>query len=129
MHTLQFKLNTTASDRKGLEKRFRMMNQCHNVLVKHAINILHGLDRNPEYRMRKDQYCTLLRKEKLSKAKQAEKRALSKQMKQIRNEMGCSEYGLQDYIKPWGKRNGGCLQSQPIQVEASRVWHGVERVL
>ena len=129
MHTLQLKLNTTASDRKELEKRFRMMNKCHNVLVKHAINMLHGLERNPEYRTLKERYCTLLRKEKLSKAENAEKRALSKQMTQVRNEMGCSEYGLINYIKPWGKRNGRCLQSQPIQIEASRVWHGVERVL
>ena len=69
------------------------------------------------------------KKEKLSEQETVRKEDLSRQMMEYRLSIGLGEHELQDYIKPWVKRNGQCLQSQPVQKEASRVWSGVKKVL
>ena len=129
MHTLRLKLITTESDRAELEKRFAAMCKCHNVLVKRAVKLLNRLDHDKEYQKMKTEYVRLLKKEKLSEQETVRKEELSGQMMEFRLSIGLGEHELQDYIKPWVKRNGQCLQSQPVQKEASRVWSGVKKVL
>jgi len=129
MHTIRFKLETTAYDRRIMEKRFRALFHIHNVIVKHAKKLLRKLAANAEYQDLKKQYSALIKKAELSTSEEELKKQLSSAMKEIRNRLGLSEQGFQAYLKLCGKRFKKCLSSQQVQKEASRVWAGAWRVL
>ena len=49
MFVLKLLLKTTEYDEDVLNKRFNLMNKCHNVLVKHSTKQLNLLRRNKKY--------------------------------------------------------------------------------
>lgn len=133
MHTLRLALRTTEYDEKILEKRFHALSHIHNVLVKHARDLMEILDKNAEYQALRKEYiglpATEKDDEKETPAVRKRKKELSSQMSAIRTGTGLSEYDLQSYIKVSGKQFTKCLSSQQIQKEATHVWKGVEKVL
>lgn len=129
MHTVQLPLKTTAYDCQVMEKRFHAVSHVHNVLVKHAKKCLVSLNHDSEYLSAKSEYCSLLKKNKLSADEKVLKRQLSVVMNTQIRQHGLSEYGFQSYIKVCAKQFRKCLSSQQVQKEATRVWKGVEKVL
>lgn len=129
MHTLRFKLKTTAYDEQIIEKRFHALSHVHNVMVKHAKKLLKQLRFHKEYQELRTQYAVLGKKQELSLAEGKQKKQLSAAMKEIRSGMGLSDAGFQAYLKVCGKQFSKCLSSQQVQKEASRVWSGVQKVL
>ena len=129
MHTIQLLLKTTAYDRQVLEKRFHVVSHVHNVMVKHAKKCLVSLNHDSEYLSAKSEYCSLLKKNRLSADEKALKKQLSAAMNTQIRKHGLSEYNFQSYIKVCAKQFRECLSSQQIQKEATRVWIGVEDVL
>ena len=49
MHVLRLRIILQSGDRELLDKRFRIMNRIHNVIVSHAFKLLRILRRNKEY--------------------------------------------------------------------------------
>lgn len=138
MHTLRFKLETTAYDEQVIEKRFHALSHVHNVMVKHAKKLLKRLKFHAEYQELRKQYAALLaercgaalnKKQDLSPAEEKQKKQLSAAMEGIRSGMGLSNAGFQAYLKVCGRQFSKCLSSQQVQKEASRVWAGVQKVL
>ena len=112
-----------------MDQRFRAAVHIHNVLVKHAKKLLNKLKYDKQYQDFMKEYRYILKKSKLSVKEKQRKNELSRQMKDIRIDLGLSEYAFQSYIKVCAKRYRKCLSSQQVQKEATRVWKGVEKVL
>lgn len=129
MHTIQLSLNTTAYDCRIIEKRFRAISHIHNVLVKHAKKCLKSIKHDKTYQSYKAEYCSLLKKNRLSKDEKSLKKQLSKDMLMCIRQHGLSEYDFQAYIKLCAKQFSKSLSSQQVQKEATRVWKGVSDVL
>ncbi len=129
MHTVQLSLNTTAYDCQIMEKRFHAISHIHNVLVKHAKKCLKSLMYDKSYQSYKTEYCSFLKKDRLSRADKSYKKQLSKNMQLCLRQHGLSEYDFQAYIKLCAKQFSKCLSSQQVQKEATRVWSGVSDVL
>ena len=129
MHTVRLPLSTTEYDVQVIEKRFHAISHIHNVLVKHANKCLKKLSYDKEYQSLKNEYYTLLKKNKLSKAEKSYKKQLSQKMTDDIRSYGLSEYDFQAYIKVCARQFRKCLASQQVQKEATRVWRGVEDVL
>ncbi len=130
MHTIRFKLETTAYHEEALEKRFHALSHVHNVMVKHAKKLLKQLKFHKGYQEFRRQYSQLKEdKEMPTEEKQRRREQLSGAMKEIRKKMGLSDAGFQSYLKVCGKRFSKCLSSQQVQKEASRVWAGARKVL
>lgn len=62
MHTVCFKLKTTAYERKELARRFFALSHIHNVLVKHVRKLLIRLEHDAEYQEVLKEYRALLKK-------------------------------------------------------------------
>lgn len=120
MHTLTLKLKTNNAQKKELDKRFRIMCRLHNVLVKRAMALLKFLDHDKTYQALKAEYLI---------ADPLRKKELAKEMKNFRQSIGLSEYGLQAYIKEGRKRYAKLVSCHQVQKEATRVWKGVEKIL
>ncbi len=120
MHTLTLKLKTNSTQKKELDKRFRIMCRLHNVLVKRAMALLKFLDHDKTYQALKAEYLI---------ADPLRKKELAREMKNFRQSIGLSEYGLQAYIKEGRKRYAKHVSCHQVQKEATRVWKGVEKIL
>lgn len=105
-------------------KRFALMNRCHNILVSHAVHLMHWLDHDTGYQ-------DMLKAYRLArKACDSRKvKALCREMDAYRKSIGLSETGLQSYIKTWQHMHKTHISSQQAQKEASRVYAGIEKVL
>lgn len=129
MHTVTLKLETPAWQEKELGKRFAVMCRIHNILVKHAIELLYKLEHDADYQNLLAAYRELHNKNSLAKDERERVKELSGQMQDIRKNIGLTEYGLQAYIKTCGKRYKKSVSSEQVQKEATRVYRGVEKVL
>lgn len=129
MHTIRFKLETTAYDEQVMEKRFHALSHIHNVMVKHAKKLLKQLRFHKEYQDLRKQYAVLGKKQELSPAEAKQKKQMSAAMNKIRSSIGLSDVGFQAYLKVCGRQFSKCLSSQQVQKEASRVWAGTQKVL
>lgn len=126
MHTVCFKLKTTAYERKELARRFFALSHIHNVLVKHVRKLLIRLEHDVEYQEVLKEYRALLKKKTTPKEELV---PYKERLNEIRNTYGLTEAGLQSYIKVCGKRYQKMLSSSQVQKEATRVWAGVSKVL
>lgn len=126
MHTVCFKLKTTAYERKELARRFFALSHIHNVLVKHVRKLLIRLEHDAEYQEVLKEYRALLKKKTTPKEELV---PYKERLNEIRNTYGLTEAGLQSYIKVCGKRYQKMLSSSQVQKEATRVWAGVSKVL
>ena len=129
MHTVQLLLKPSKYERHEIDRRFRALAHLHNVCVKHARKCMIRLQHDKRYAELKQLYNGLLKKEKLSKKEKSQKKEFAKQLKDRRIELGLSKSALERYLKVCGKRFSRLLSSQQVQVEADRVWCGVENCL
>ena len=129
MHTVRLLLKTTEYDKQVIDKRFRAIAHIHNVTVKRAKYLLRKLEVDKEYQAYLSEYKEINKKSKLSSTDKRRKTELSKQMNNIRLELGLSKYGLEFYNKICGKQFSKLISSQQVAKEADFVWSGVEKVL
>lgn len=129
MHTVRLLLATKEHDEYVIDKRFHAVSHIHNVLVKHARKCLKKLSCDKEYQALKAEYSAILKKNKISKEERVYKKQISRRMSAIVKGYGLSEYSFQAYIKVCGRQFRKCLSSHQVQKEATRVWHGAEKVL
>ena len=104
------------------DKRFSLINKCHNILVKHAEHLLNKLDKDKTYQDMLNKYREL---EPNSK----ERSSLGKQMNEYRKSIGLSKSGLEKYIAKWQRMHSKNISSHQSQKEAARVMRGVDDVI
>ena len=110
---IQLKLDTTKTDSRILEKRFRIANHIHNVMVKEARRRLSRLYRDSEY------------KEIIShlKASQGKYRPGDKQkLRDIQRAYGLSEYQFHAYVDKGQSQYSKNIDSHSRQKIATHVW-------
>ncbi|MCD7950191.1 MAG: hypothetical protein LUG12_08030 [Erysipelotrichaceae bacterium] len=129
VHTLRLKLKVNSEIKYNLEKRFNCVNRCHNVLVRRSIQLLHKMDISKRYLFMKKAYFFFNSQDKLCASKDYFLPKVINEMNKYREEIGLTEYALQDYIKKFQHDNAHLISSHQAQVEASRVFKGVEAVL
>ena len=133
MHTVQLLLKPSKSECYEINRRFHALAHLHNVCVKHARKCIVRLQHDKDYAALRQQYLELSKelskKEELSKEDKAKKKALSAQLAERRSTYGLSKSAFECYLKVCGKQFSKLLSSQQVQVEADRVWCGVEKCL
>ena len=129
MHTVQLLLKPSKYERYEIDRRFRALAHLHNVCVKHARKCMIRLQHDKRYAELKLLYNELLKKETLSKKETSQKKELANQLNARRIGFGLSKASLERYLKVCGKQFSKLLSSQQVQVEADRVWRGVEKCL
>lgn len=123
MHVLKIPIILQSGDVELLNKRFMIMTNIHNVIVRHAQKLIRIVRRDKKYKK-------LLAKYKQCKKEDKEQRKeFSEQLNKIRESYGLSESGLQSYAKKQQHKYKMHVTSTQVQKEASRVYRGVEKVL
>ncbi len=129
MFAVERPLKTTQDQELELDKRFRTLSRCHNVMVKHVKHLLNILKFDKNYNMWLKEYRKLSHIKRPTEKQKIKRKKLAKRMNLFRGSIGLTESGLQAYIRNWYPRNGRCLQSRAVQKEATRVWKGAEKVI
>lgn len=115
---LELKLQTSKEDLKFLDRVFYYSSCLYNTMVKHAINQISKLQKDPQY-----QEGIKLYKNKKTRS----------QAKEILNERvsyyGLSEYEFHAYIAVARKQYENYLNANTAQKIATAVWKGVEKIL
>lgn len=94
MYTVRLKIKQTEYFDTLADKRFVLINKCHNIMVKHSIHLLNMLKHDKRYQTLLDAY------HKASPSGK-EAKAIGKQMNAYRESIGLSKSGLESYIKVW----------------------------
>ena len=122
MHVLRLRIILQSGDRELLDKRFRIMNRIHNVIVSHAFKLLRILRRNKEYK-------ALLKEYHAAEPDSNERKAVGKKLDAIRGCIGLTNNDIEKFAAVQAAKYRNHLSSQQVQKEADRVWQGVEKVL
>ena len=104
------------------DKRFTLINKCHNVMVKYSRHLLNKLKYDGQYQSLLDIYHK-------AAAGSKEAKAIGKQMNDYRASIGLSKSGLESYVKVWQKQHSNHISSHQAQKEAERVMAGVDKVI
>lgn len=104
------------------DKRFALINKCHNVMVKHCKHLLNKLKYDKQYQSLLDTYHK-------AEAGSKEAKAIGKRMNDYRTSIGLSKSGLESYIKVWQKHHSDHISSHQAQKEAEHVMSGVDKVI
>ena len=115
---LTLKLNTSKDDERILMKRFFYGWKIYNVLVRHVSKAAHSMRQDAKYR---DAMRRYLENKKASDIK--------KELSDIREQYGLSEYALHKFVKLQQKRYAADIDSLTAQKIASHVWQAVQDVL
>ena len=115
---LTLKLNTSKDDERILMKRFFCGWKIYNVLVRHVRKALSSMRQDAKYR---DAMRRYLENKKASDIK--------KELSDIREQYGLSEYALHKYVKLQQKRYATDIDSLTAQKIASHVWQAAQDVL
>lgn len=121
MYVIRLKIKQTEYFDALADKRFALINKCHNVLVKHCIHLLNRLEHDAAYK-------ELLKGYRAADSKKGSKE-FADQMNEYRRAIGLSKSGLESYIKVWQSRYRDNISSHQAQKEAVRVMAGVDKVL
>ena len=131
MYQVRLKIKQTEYFDSVADKRFALINKCHNIAVKHSIHLLNQLRKDTVYQAMLKEHISLKKEYDTSKD-----RALLSKIKdssialsQYRNDIGLSKSGLESYIKVWQKAHSNNISSHQAQKEVKRVMAGVEKVL
>ncbi|MCD7871801.1 MAG: hypothetical protein LUG21_00495 [Clostridiales bacterium] len=127
--TMTFRPQLDNKQRNELDKRFLCVNRCHNVLVRRSMQLLRKLEHSCQYQMALNMYRAISSRKKVSETERYILGRVTDYMNSYREEIGLTEYGLQHYIVQFQNKNSHLISSEQAQVEASRVWKGVEKVL
>ena len=115
---LTLKLNTSEDDERILRKRFFFGWKIYNVLVRHVSKAAHSMRQDAKYRDAMNRY----RKDRKSSG-------IKKELSDIREQYGLSEYALHKFVKLQQKRYAADIDSLTAQKIASHVWQAVQDVL
>jgi hypothetical protein len=122
MYTIRLKIQQDEYFNALADKRFALINRCHNVLVGRARHLLNRLKHDPEYKALQDAYHKAVPGSR-------EAREIGSKMNTYRDSIGLSKAGLYAYISVWQRRHAANISSHQAQKEAERVLAGVEAVL
>lgn len=130
MHTLRLPLKTNKNTEGLFEKRFQLIARIHNQTVKHAKKLLTQLDKSKEYRTLRKEYGELKVKADAGDELAAIQKALvADKMNAFRDSLGLSKNAFDKYVAKMQHKYKKHINSHQAQVEAERVWAGVEKVL
>lgn len=140
VHVLQVRIIAEDGDKCVLEKRFFLMWQIHNQLVKYANRQLNKLRNDRAYIDAKRAYIPLKKElDKLESADKPDKDKISALEQDVAEysdimysrvkEFSLTDGGLKAYAKVMQHRFKDHLTSQQVQKEATRVYGGIEKVL
>ena len=115
---LTLKLNTSKDDERILMKHFFSGWKIYNVLVRHVRKAIHSMRQDAKYRDAMNQY----RKDRKSSG-------IKKELSDIREQYGLSEYALHKFVKLQQKRYAADIDSLTAQKIASHVWQAAQDVL
>ncbi len=115
---LTLKLNTSKDDERILMKRFFSGWKIYNVLVRHVRKALSSMRQDAKYRDAMNCY----RKDRKSSG-------IKKELSDIREQYGLSEYVLHKFVKLQQKRYADDIDSLTAQKIASHVWRAAQDVL
>ena len=115
---LTLKLNTSEDDERILRKRFFFGWKIYNILVRHVRKALGSMRQDVKYRNAMNRY---LENKKVS--------GIKKELSDIREQYGLSEYALHKFVKLQQKRYAADIDSLTAQKIASHVWQAVQDVL
>lgn len=130
MHTLRLPLKTNRNTEALLEKRFRLIERIHNQTVKHAKKLLTKLDKSKEYRILRKEYGEYkANADAGDELAAAQKTITADKMNAFRAGLGLSKNAFDKYVSEMQHKYKKHINSHQAQVEAERVWAGVEKVL
>ena len=115
---LTLKLNTSKEDERILTDRFFSGWKIYNTIVRHVRKVLRSMRQDPSYRDAMNRY----HKDRKSKA-------IKKELSDIRNQYGLSEYALHKFVKLQQKRYVADIDSLTAQKIATHVWQAAEDIL
>ena len=115
---LTLKLNTSKDDERILMKRFFYGWKIYNVLVRHVRKAIRSMRQDAKYRDAMNRY----RKDRKSSG-------IKKELSDIREQYGLSEYALHKFVKLQQKRYAADIDSLTAQKIASHVWQAAQDVL
>ena len=115
---LTLKLNTSREDEWILMRRFFSGWKIYNVLVRHVRKAINSMRQDPNYRDAMNRY----HEDKKSKA-------VKKELGDIREQYGLTEYALHKYVKLQQKRYAADIDSLTAQKIATHVWQAAQDVL
>ena len=122
MYVIRLKIKQDEYFNALADKRFALINKCHNVLVKHSIHLLNRLTHDKQYQALLDSYHN-------AESGSEEAKIIGKQMNEYRASVGLSKTGLESYIRIWQKQHADHVSSHQAQKEVERVMSGVDRVI
>lgn len=122
MYVVRLKIKQTEYFDDLADKRFALINKCHNIMVKHSSHLLNRLKHDKQYQAMLYNYHAV-------KAGSKEAQAIGRQMNDYRASVGLSKSGLESYIKLWQKQHAGHISSHQAQKEAQRVMASVDKVI
>ena len=129
MHVLRLRLKTTETDKKEIDKRFRIVAHLHNVMVKEAIRRLNRLKQDSDYQNAKETYKSVISKQNRTADERRQLSEAKKTMKDCISRYSLKKNDFRFYLKVCGRQFKKSVSSQQVQVEAERVFKGVEKVL
>lgn len=130
MHTLRLPLKTNRNTEALFEKRFHLIERIHNQTVKHAKKLLTKLDKSKEYRILRKEYGKYKAKADAGdESAAAQKTLTADKMNAFRIGLGLSKNASDKYVSEMQHKYKKHINSHQAQVEAERVWAGVEKVL
>jgi hypothetical protein len=103
-------------------KRFALINKCHNIMIKHSNHLLNKLKHDKQYQDLLDAYHK-------AEAGSKEAKAIGRQMNEYRSSIGLSKSWLESYIKIWQKQHSDHISSHQAQKEAQGVMSGVDKII
>lgn len=115
---LTLKLNTSKEDERILAGRFLSGWKIYNTLVRHVRKALRSMRQDLNYRNAMNHYY----EDKRSKA-------VKKELGDIRERYGLSEYALHKYVKLQQKRYAADIDSLTAQKIATHVWQAAQDIL
>lgn len=130
MHTVRLPLKTNRNTEHVMEKRFRLIQRIHNQMVKHAKHLLTKLHKDQEYIELMVSYGEI--KEKADNGDAAAKKRLREirtRLNAICQGIGLTKNAFDSYVSHMQHKYKKNIHSHQAQVEAERVWKGVESVL
>lgn len=130
MYTLRLPLKTSCNIEAVLEKRFGLMEKIHNQVVNHAKTLLTKLYKNKEYQLLKTDYFVWKQKAEAGDTMASvQKDIIADKMNKHREAIGLSKNAFDKYVSDMQHKYKKNISAHQAQVEAERVWSGVEKVL
>lgn len=126
-YCVTFEVKVSPSDLPEIARRTECARQIYNTSLGRCLKRWHGVRSMPAWRSALKQLQTLNRKDRLSADEKSQQTTLRKQLKEIEQSVGLSEYALHAYVLKVNQHFGLPLGSNEIQKAATFAWRTFER--